>query len=191
MGKRSDKCHDLCVSETDTYLVIPGGIHSYCGHVRDTQSLGVCRGLQEAVSSLECVGRCRLFPLTFITDLPYKLIMLCLFDLTSLSFISWQINNAGCMVHKRELNAEGLEKNFATNTMGETSLWCLRVPCCCICNSVLTLSLGVYILTQSLIPLLQKSRDPRVVRARTRTNTHTHTAHLHHVDSIMPLLSRL
>ncbi|KAG8014130.1 Dehydrogenase/reductase SDR family member 12, partial [Nibea albiflora] len=48
------------------------------------------------------------------------------------------INNAGCMVHKRELNAEGLEKNFATNMM------------------------GVYILTQSLIPLLQKSRDPRV-----------------------------
>ncbi|KAM9719194.1 dehydrogenase/reductase SDR family member 12 isoform 1-T1 [Menidia menidia] len=49
------------------------------------------------------------------------------------------INNAGCMVHKRELNAEGLEKNFATNTM------------------------GVYILTQTLIPLLQKSRDPRVI----------------------------
>ncbi|XP_071347329.1 dehydrogenase/reductase SDR family member 12 isoform X2 [Trachinotus anak] len=49
------------------------------------------------------------------------------------------INNAGCMVHKREVNAEGLEKNFATNTM------------------------GVYILTQTLIPLLQKSRDPRVI----------------------------
>lgn len=49
------------------------------------------------------------------------------------------INNAGCMVNKREVNAEGLEKNFATNT------------------------LGVYILTQSLIPLLQKSRDPRVI----------------------------
>uniref|UniRef100_A0AAQ4PMM6 Dehydrogenase/reductase (SDR family) member 12-like b n=1 Tax=Gasterosteus aculeatus aculeatus TaxID=481459 RepID=A0AAQ4PMM6_GASAC len=49
------------------------------------------------------------------------------------------INNAGCMVHKRELNAEGLEKNFATNTM------------------------GVYILTETLMPLLQKSRDPRVI----------------------------
>ncbi|XP_038574106.1 dehydrogenase/reductase SDR family member 12-like [Micropterus salmoides] len=49
------------------------------------------------------------------------------------------INNAGCMVHKREVNAEGLERNFATNIM------------------------GVYILTQSLIPLLQKSRDPRVI----------------------------
>ncbi|XP_042284588.1 dehydrogenase/reductase SDR family member 12-like [Thunnus maccoyii] len=49
------------------------------------------------------------------------------------------INNAGCMVHKREVNDEKLEQNFATNTM------------------------GVYILTQSLIPFLQKSRDPRVI----------------------------
>ncbi|CAN9502689.1 unnamed protein product [Ophioblennius macclurei] len=49
------------------------------------------------------------------------------------------INNAGCMLQQRELNAEGLEKNFATNTM------------------------GVYLLTQTLIPLLQKSRDPRVI----------------------------
>ncbi|KAG7229276.1 hypothetical protein INR49_012934 [Caranx melampygus] len=49
------------------------------------------------------------------------------------------ISNAGCMMHKREVNAEGLEKNFATNTM------------------------GVYVLTQTLIPLLQKSRDPRVI----------------------------
>uniref|UniRef100_A0A1A8DRP3 Uncharacterized protein n=1 Tax=Nothobranchius kadleci TaxID=1051664 RepID=A0A1A8DRP3_NOTKA len=49
------------------------------------------------------------------------------------------INNAGCMVHKKELNAEGMEMNFATNTM------------------------GVYVLTQTLIPLLQKSRDPRVI----------------------------
>ncbi|XP_026230785.1 dehydrogenase/reductase SDR family member 12-like [Anabas testudineus] len=49
------------------------------------------------------------------------------------------INNAGCMVHKREVNTEGLEKNFATNTM------------------------GVYVITESLIPLIQKSRDPRVI----------------------------
>ncbi|XP_041752750.1 dehydrogenase/reductase SDR family member 12 isoform X2 [Coregonus clupeaformis] len=49
------------------------------------------------------------------------------------------INNAGCMVNKREVSDDGLEKNFATNT------------------------LGVYLLTQSLIPLLQKSRDPRVI----------------------------
>ncbi|XP_034430657.1 dehydrogenase/reductase SDR family member 12 isoform X1 [Hippoglossus hippoglossus] len=49
------------------------------------------------------------------------------------------INNAGCMVNQRELTEEGLEKNFATNT------------------------LGAYILTTALIPALKKVQDPRVV----------------------------
>ncbi|KAJ8388699.1 hypothetical protein AAFF_G00131080 [Aldrovandia affinis] len=49
------------------------------------------------------------------------------------------INNAGCMLIQHEVNAEGLEKNFASNT------------------------LGVYILTKSLIPLLEKSTEPRVI----------------------------
>ncbi|XP_060944209.1 dehydrogenase/reductase SDR family member 12 [Limanda limanda] len=49
------------------------------------------------------------------------------------------INNAGCMVNQRELTEEGLEKNFATNT------------------------LGTYILTTALIPALKKVQDPRVV----------------------------
>ncbi|KAK1162482.1 dehydrogenase/reductase SDR family member 12-like [Acipenser oxyrinchus oxyrinchus] len=49
------------------------------------------------------------------------------------------INNAGCMVNQRELNAEGMEMNFATNT------------------------LGTFILTKSLIPLLEKSDSPRVI----------------------------
>lgn len=49
------------------------------------------------------------------------------------------INNAGCMINQRELTDEGLEKNFATNT------------------------LGTYILTKALIPLLTKATDPRVV----------------------------
>ncbi|XP_047456651.1 dehydrogenase/reductase SDR family member 12 [Mugil cephalus] len=49
------------------------------------------------------------------------------------------INNAGCMVNQRELTEEGLEKNFATNT------------------------LGTYILTTALIPALNKAEDPRVV----------------------------
>uniref|UniRef100_A0A2K5U8A2 Dehydrogenase/reductase 12 n=1 Tax=Macaca fascicularis TaxID=9541 RepID=A0A2K5U8A2_MACFA len=48
------------------------------------------------------------------------------------------INNAGCMVNKRELTEDGLEKN-ATNT------------------------LGVYILTTGLIPVLEKEHDPRVI----------------------------
>ncbi|KAL6100339.1 dhrs12 [Pungitius sinensis] len=49
------------------------------------------------------------------------------------------INNAGCMVNQRELTEDGLEKNFATNT------------------------LGTYILTTALIPALKKVEDPRVV----------------------------
>ncbi|XP_074514068.1 dehydrogenase/reductase SDR family member 12 [Sebastes fasciatus] len=49
------------------------------------------------------------------------------------------INNAGCMVNQRELTEDGLEKNFATNT------------------------LGTYVLTTALIPALKKAEDPRVV----------------------------
>ncbi|KAF7239805.1 Dehydrogenase/reductase SDR family member 12 [Varanus komodoensis] len=49
------------------------------------------------------------------------------------------INNAGCMMNQKELTADGLEKNFATNT------------------------LGTYILTTALLPLLEKENDPRVI----------------------------
>ncbi|XP_034023709.1 LOW QUALITY PROTEIN: DHRS-12_like_SDR_c-like domain-containing protein [Thalassophryne amazonica] len=49
------------------------------------------------------------------------------------------INNAGSIMSQKEVNAEGQEKSFATNV------------------------LGVYILTKSLIPLLEKSADPRVI----------------------------
>jgi len=49
------------------------------------------------------------------------------------------INNAGCMVNKRELNEEQLEKNFATNT------------------------LGTFLITNGLLSLLSKSEEPRVV----------------------------
>ncbi|XP_042305757.1 dehydrogenase/reductase SDR family member 12 [Sceloporus undulatus] len=49
------------------------------------------------------------------------------------------INNAGCMINKRELTEDGLEKNFATNT------------------------LGTYILTTVLLSLLEKEDDPRVI----------------------------
>ncbi|XP_072116854.1 dehydrogenase/reductase SDR family member 12 isoform X2 [Mobula birostris] len=48
------------------------------------------------------------------------------------------INNAGCMINERQVTADQLESNFATNT------------------------LGAYILTTALIPLLQKSEDARV-----------------------------
>ncbi|KAB7505097.1 Dehydrogenase/reductase SDR family member 12 [Armadillidium nasatum] len=49
------------------------------------------------------------------------------------------VNNAGCMINQKELTEEGLEKNFATNT------------------------LGMHLLTTGLVPLLQKSKNPRVV----------------------------
>ncbi|KAK6486824.1 dehydrogenase/reductase SDR family member 12 [Huso huso] len=49
------------------------------------------------------------------------------------------INNAGCMVNQRELTEDGLEKNFATNT------------------------LGTYILTTALIPALKSAHGPRVI----------------------------
>ncbi|XP_013784519.1 dehydrogenase/reductase SDR family member 12-like [Limulus polyphemus] len=49
------------------------------------------------------------------------------------------VNNAGCMINERELNSDGIEKNFAVNT------------------------LSVHILTTLLVPLLSKSVEPRVV----------------------------
>ncbi|XP_067896441.1 dehydrogenase/reductase SDR family member 12 isoform X1 [Heterodontus francisci] len=49
------------------------------------------------------------------------------------------INNAGCMINQRELTADQLETNFATNT------------------------LGTYILTTALVPLLEKCEDARVI----------------------------
>ncbi|XP_071408032.1 dehydrogenase/reductase SDR family member 12 isoform X3 [Pithys albifrons albifrons] len=49
------------------------------------------------------------------------------------------INSAGCMMNNRELTEDGLEKNFATNT------------------------LGTYILTTALLPLLEKEADARVI----------------------------
>lgn len=49
------------------------------------------------------------------------------------------VNNAGCMVNKRETTSEGLEKNFAANT------------------------LGTYYLTKLLVPLLKASKPSRVI----------------------------
>ena len=49
------------------------------------------------------------------------------------------VNNAGCMVNERTVSEDGLEKNFATNT------------------------LGTYILTTGLISTLEKSEEPRIV----------------------------
>lgn len=49
------------------------------------------------------------------------------------------VNNAGAMVNERTVSEDGLEKNFAINT------------------------LGTYILTTGLISVLEKSESPRVI----------------------------
>ncbi|CAH8834492.1 unnamed protein product [Trichobilharzia szidati] len=49
------------------------------------------------------------------------------------------INNAGCMINEYKTDENGIEANFATNT------------------------LGTYILTECLIPALERSPDPRVI----------------------------
>eukprot|EP00794_Sanderia_malayensis_P012781 gene12781-14092_t len=49
------------------------------------------------------------------------------------------VNNAGCMVNQREVTAENLEKNFATNTF------------------------GTYLLTRELVGHLKKHESPRVI----------------------------
>nr|CAB3237655.1 dehydrogenase/reductase SDR family member 12-like [Phallusia mammillata] len=49
------------------------------------------------------------------------------------------VNNSGCMVNERVITSDELETNFATNT------------------------LGTYILTQQLLPLLKQSDKPRVI----------------------------
>ena len=49
------------------------------------------------------------------------------------------VNNAGCMVHQRTLTPEGVDANFATNT------------------------LGTWALTEGLLPALRKADAPRVI----------------------------
>lgn len=172
----------VCERESDAHLVIQGGIRPHCGHGGDTQSLGVCWGLQAAVSIPARVGWYCPFPLIFFYSLAW-MIWLCLFFF----FFLWQINNAGCMVHKRELNAEGLEKNFATNTMGETSFW----------GSNSAVQVTVLSLFRSLHPHPRShttsTEEPGSQGGMntTPTNTHNHSAYVRHVDSIMPLLSTL
>uniref|UniRef100_A0A9J7YY80 Dehydrogenase/reductase 12-like a n=1 Tax=Cyprinus carpio carpio TaxID=630221 RepID=A0A9J7YY80_CYPCA len=81
------------------------------------------------------------------------------------------INNAGCMMTKREENDEGLEKSFASNSLGKqankqtnkTSSSGLDALADCFDLMSLLCSSAVYILIKSLIPLLEKSPEPRVI----------------------------
>ncbi|XP_064082844.1 uncharacterized protein LOC135198810 [Macrobrachium nipponense] len=49
------------------------------------------------------------------------------------------VNNAGCMVHERRIDEDGIETNFAVNT------------------------LSVHIITMNLLPVLQRNEDARVI----------------------------
>ena len=57
------------------------------------------------------------------------------------------INNAGCLLREREVTEDGLEKNFATNTV------------------------GTHILSEALFPLLESSEDPRLIIVTSGGNT--------------------
>lgn len=65
---------------------------------------------------------------------------------------------------QRDVNAEGLEKSFATNVLGESvseERWEGKTRL--VMKRSFSSLPGVYILTKSLIPLLEKSAEPRVV----------------------------
>lgn len=79
--------------------------------------MGVCSDLRTK-QCCACAGRWKLCVSSFyiytvfgigIQSLVYGLCM-------------FQVNNAGCMVNQRDLTEEGLEKNFATNTLGKMNL---------------------------------------------------------------------
>ncbi|XP_068038214.1 dehydrogenase/reductase SDR family member 12 isoform X3 [Anomalospiza imberbis] len=83
------------------------------------------------------------------------------------------INNAGCMVNNRELTEDGLEKNFATNTLdlqGKcTPHFFTGITFPHPRNSIpepfwLQILTGecTYIMTTALVPLLEKAADARV-----------------------------
>ncbi len=59
------------------------------------------------------------------------------------------VNNAGCMVNTREVDENGLEKNFATNTLGTHILTCSLVPALL---KVRVGNLGQFLLLQCVSP---------------------------------------
>ncbi|XP_068021308.1 dehydrogenase/reductase SDR family member 12 isoform X1 [Melanerpes formicivorus] len=70
------------------------------------------------------------------------------------------INNAGCMVNNRELTEDGLEKNFATNTLGAHHR---KLGSKLLLLHSVWKQMSTYILTTALLPLLEKAADARVI----------------------------
>ena len=76
------------------------------------------------------------------------------------------VNNAGCMVHKRTMTAEGLELNFATNVAGTYTITEELLPVLRRCNSpdyvsrVITVSSGGMLTEDLEVDDLQSERVP-------------------------------
>ncbi len=53
------------------------------------------------------------------SDQPLDVLVRCTFEMPLCKLaINVQVNNAGAMINQRELTEDGLERNFATNTLG-------------------------------------------------------------------------
>lgn len=102
-----------------TLNVITGSPCPPPGPFGDQEGVGICRGLQEKVQGPQCAGE---------SDEAFHVPLLLWrsfshFRPTSANCIMLnclQINNAGSIMSQREVNAEGLEKSFATNVLGES-----------------------------------------------------------------------
>ncbi|KAG1688808.1 G patch domain-containing protein 1 [Nymphon striatum] len=76
------------------------------------------------------------------------------------------LNNAGCMENDQIVDEDGLEKNFATNVLGEYALVMLSIMILfnINCNERDQDAKSPYIMTLNMIPLLEKSPNhPRVL----------------------------
>ncbi len=49
---------------------------------------------------------------------PLDVLVRCTFKMPLCKLANVQVNNAGAMINQRELTEDGLERNFATNTLG-------------------------------------------------------------------------
>lgn len=105
----------LCVKRFDTLYVscsFPECSHPRRRHVQRETSVGVCPELLTE-QRRTCTGRWYADMWWFICNTRTSL------NNHWITCRVHQINNAGCMVNQRELTEEGLEKNFATNTLGK------------------------------------------------------------------------
>lgn len=98
------------------------------------------------------------------------------------------------MMTKREENDEGLEKSFASNSLGKqankqtnkTSSSGLDALADCFDLMSLLCSSAVYILIKSLIPLLEKSPEPRVV-SKPETESDRRRSDGHHLSPLFQI----